>query len=65
MITLQLCHYPSTTYIEQLVSIPLLSMPRISDLLTRVSDAAFALSGQSLEVPRMVEVRAQGRDVTD
>jgi len=41
------------------------SMPRISDLLARVSEAAFALTRQSLEVPRMVEIRAQERNVTD
>lgn len=40
-------------------------MPRIGELLARVSDAAFALTRQSLEVPRLVEVRAQERDVID
>jgi hypothetical protein len=65
MITLQLCRYPSATYIVGPSFAHGQSMPRISDLLARVSDAAFALTRQSLEVPRKVEVRAQERNVTD
>jgi hypothetical protein len=68
MIALQICHYPSTTYIEQpawglhlTIGTACLEFVISSSSL----EAALALTRQSLEVPRMVEVRAQERNVTD
>jgi hypothetical protein len=68
MITLQICRYPSTTYIEQLAWALHLTIGTacLEFVISSSSlEAAFARTRQSLEVPRMVEVRAQERNVTD